>query len=85
MPDLPEADQPAHRLDHIVRGLSARLVHNEHPIEGRRKRLSGHNLLMGYFPPVKQLPAFEISNRFFLGQDPFQLGTAQECTALFTA
>jgi hypothetical protein len=42
MPDLPEAGQAAHGLDHVVGGFSARLVDDEHAVEGRRKRLSGH-------------------------------------------
>jgi hypothetical protein len=43
MPDLPEAYQPPDGFHHIVRGLSAWLVYNEHPVERGRKWLSGHN------------------------------------------
>ncbi len=41
VPDLPESDQAAHGFDHVVRGFSARLIHHEHSVEGRRKRCSG--------------------------------------------
>jgi hypothetical protein len=76
MPDLPEANQPAHRFDHVVRGFSARLIDYKHSVKWRRERLSGHDSVTGYFPPAKQLPAFEMWYWFVLGEE-FSIGAAQ--------
>ena len=36
MADLPKSDEPAHGLDHVVRGFPARLVDDKNSVNGRR-------------------------------------------------
>ena len=73
MADLSETDHAAHRLDHIMRGFSSRLVDNQDSVEGKGLWSSGHEIdfasprrmLAGIFGAPSSVPPRRAALRFF--------------------